>query len=69
VITLDASEALVLLFGVAIVGTLLAVLPPWRRLMGGGRELPIHRFFAQPSIEAQVPEPKAASGTKGAPKA
>jgi hypothetical protein len=51
---MDASEALVLLFGVAIVGTLLAVLPPWRRLMDGGRELPIHRFFAQPSLEAEV---------------
>jgi hypothetical protein len=42
-ITFDASELLVLLLAAALMGAVLVVLPPWRRLMGEGPTLPIHK--------------------------
>jgi hypothetical protein len=44
-VTFDVSTFTVLMFAAALAGALLAVLPEWRRLMGGG--LPIHRHLAR----------------------
>jgi hypothetical protein len=49
------AGALVLLLAAAVVAALLAVLPAWRRLMRGGRALPIHRHLpAGAPFEAEV---------------
>ncbi len=49
-ISLDASALFALIFAAVLAGLLLGVLPPWRRLMSGGAELPIWKFLLNQGI-------------------
>ena len=44
-ITIDTSTFIALLLAAAIAGALLGILPAWRRLMTGGRDLPVWGFL------------------------
>lgn len=55
-VTVDIPTFFVLMLASALAGALIAVLPEWRRLMGGG--LPIHKHLrgrgVTPPLEAEL---------------
>ena len=45
--TFDVATIVLLMVGSAILGALVAILPDWRRVMVGGRNVPLWKFLAR----------------------
>lgn len=49
--TMDIATIVLLMAGSAILGALVAILPGWRRVMAGGRNVPLWKFLARYGLQ------------------
>lgn len=52
-ITLDTSTFIVLLLAAALGGALIGLLPAWRRLMAGAKDLPVWGFLGRRGVRLE----------------